>query len=78
MTMLSSLKPPENNFSVNGPRDHILLGYDDDKLFETPRIKNHSVTEPSAQVLLVENESQSFETHPLKSTVSMNQVKILF
>ena len=53
MKMLNSLKPPENNFSVNGPRDHILLGYDDAKLFETPVINNHSVTEPSDHICLV-------------------------
>ena len=46
METLSRLKLPEKNYSVTAPGEYILLGYDDAKLFETPRINNHCVTAP--------------------------------
>ena len=64
MTMISLLKLPKKNCSVNAPGDQILLGYDDAKLFETPRINNHSVNAPSEHILLGNDDSQYFETTP--------------
>ena len=47
MNIISCFKLPEKYYSVTIPGAHILLGYDDTKLFETTRIKNHSVIAPS-------------------------------
>ena len=69
--------PRKKNYSVNAPGAQILLGYGDAKLFEYPRINNH--TAPSAQILLGDDESQSFDLPPpLKITVLLQQVTIFF
>ena len=52
ITMLSSLKLREKNPSIIAPGAHILLGFDDAWLFETPRINNHSVTAPVTLIVL--------------------------
>ena len=50
MMMLSCLKLLENNYIFTAPGDQILLVYDDDQSFYTPRINNHSFTAPSAHI----------------------------
>ena len=51
--MLIRLKHPEkNNDSITAPWDHILLGFYDAWLFETPIINNHSVAVPIPLIVL--------------------------
>ena len=40
----------------------VLLGCDDDQLFETPIINNYSVTAPSAKIFFGYDNYQLFET----------------
>ena len=64
-------------YSVTAPGALILLGYDDDQSFETPRINNHSVTSPSANILLGDDDDQSFEIPQNNHSVTVPSAHIL-
>ena len=70
-----SFKTPRvKNYSFTAPRDHILLGYDNDQSFETPRINKCNVTASRAQIFTGGNDAQLFK-NPVKTiTVSLHYV----
>ena len=52
------------NSSITAPGAHILLGFDDAWLFETPRINIYIVTVPITLIFLSDDSAQSFEPPP--------------
>ena len=63
--MLSRLKIPKNNYSITAPGAHILLVFDDDWMFDTPKTNNHGVTAQSPLIVFDDDSTQSLNQVPI-------------